>query len=312
MDLKQMVKGKRIIITGASSGIGKALASGLAGLGGKVGLFSRSKERLNEIARDIKAAGGQAILRVGDVQRADQVQFGLSSLAEDLGGIDVLINNAGVTELDVFPKSYEEIDQIIDTNLKGALYCTLAVMPYFSTQKHGEVINTSSVLSLEQVASYMPYSIVYSVSKAGINMMTRAMVQGLSGDGIQINAILPGFINTPMIKGIPQQVLLQYGVMEPEELVPYYAFFAANTDRKITGRLIPVEIFKSATRFAQKLFQGRVPSWDELKVPLEKRYADPKYNVYGDAIKLFRDNRKLLLTLIEWTTQLEKPVEVIP
>ncbi len=295
-----MLKNKRIIITGASSGIGSALAKGLATLGGKIGLFSRSRERLNEIVREIEMNGGQALFRTGDVQRAVQVQQGLYSLVEELGGIDVLINNAGVMELDTIPKNYAEIDRIIDTNLKGPLYCTLAVMPFLFAQKSGAIINTSSVLSLEQVASYMSFSAVYAMSKAGINMMTRVLAQRLSSDSIQINAILPGFIDTKLIQGVPEKVLQQFGVMQPEELLPYYAFFAANNDRLMTGRLIPVEIFNSACKFIKKEFGNRVPSWAELESPLKKRYADPKYNVYGDALQLFTDNRKLLLSIGSW------------
>ncbi len=300
MDQNRMLTGKRIIITGASSGIGKALARDLARLGARIGLLSRSEERLHEIVRDIEERGDNAVFALGDVQDSSQVQVGVTLLAKRLGGVDVLINNAGVMELNAIPNSYEEIDRIIDTNLKGSLYCTLAVLPYFSAQKSGTIINTSSILSLEQVASYIPYSVVYAMSKAGINMMTRGMAQGLSAFGIRINAILPGFINTPMIQGVPEQVLQQFGVMQTEDLVPYYAFFAASKDKLMTGRLIPVEIFNSARKFIKKEFGDRVPTWKELEPPLKKRYEDPKYNVYGNAIRLFADNRDLLLCLSLW------------
>ncbi len=311
MDQDQMLKGKRIIITGASSGIGKWLAKGLAEIGAKIGILSRSEGPLKEIVREIEDRGHEAVFALGDVQQSSQVQNGVTSLVMQLGGVDVLINNAGVMELNAIPKDYGEIDRILDTNLKGSLYCTLAVLPYFSAQKSGAIINTSSVLSLEQVASYMPYSVIYAVSKAGINMFTRASAQRFSADGVQMNAILPGFVKTPLIAGIPSQVITQYGAMDPEELVPYYAFFAANQDRRITGRLIPVEIFNSASHFAKKIFDGRVPNWEELKPHLEKRYTDPKYNVYGEAIQMFQENQKLLLTLIGWNPHPEKQVEVI-
>ncbi len=300
MDQDQMLKGKRIIITGASSGIGKSLAKGLAEIGAKIGILSRSEGRLKEIVREIEDRGHEAVFALGDVQQSSQVQDGVTSLVKRLGGVDVLINNAGVMELNSIPNSYEEIDRIIDTNLKGSLYCALAVLPYFSAQESGTIINTSSILSLEQVAIYMPYSVVYAMSKAGINMMTRGMAQKFSADGIQINAILPGFINTSMIHGIPEQVLQQFGVMQTEDLVAYYAFFAANKDRLMTGRLIPVEIFNSARKYIKKEFGDRVPTWKELEPPMKKRYADPKYNVYGDAIRLFTDNRDLLLFLSSW------------
>ncbi len=296
-----ILNNKKIIITGASSGIGKALANGLATLGAKVGLLSRSEEKLREITKNIEKNGGRAFYELGDIQRASEVHAAINSLVEQLGGVDVLINNAGVMELDTLPQDYQEIDRIIDTNLKGALYCTLAVMPYFTRHKTGAIINTSSVLSLEQVAGSMPYSVIYAVSKAGINMFTRVISKNLVPNKIQVNAILPGFVDTPLIKRVPRQVLEQYGLMQPEDLIPYYAFFASNQDKQITGRLIPVEIFNSATHFAQKIFEERLPNWEELEPHLKTRYIDPKYNVYGDAMEIFNQNRELLLTLIKWS-----------
>jgi len=300
MNEKSLLCNKRIIITGASSGIGRALAMGLANLGAKIGLLSRSAEKLSEITQEIKKAGGQAVFAAGDIQKAPQVQQAIDKLAQELGGVDVLINNAGIMELTTLPKDYAEIDRIIDTDLKGPLYCTLAVMPYFSKQKAGAIINTSSLLSLEVAANALQFSVVYTIAKAGINIFTRTITKRMSKEGIQVNAILPGFVKTALIGDVPQQALDQFRAIQPEDLVPFFAFFAANMDPKITGRLVPVDLFKSATHFAKKQFSGRVPSWEELEPELKKRYLDPKFKVYGDPLSQFSDNRKLLLWLIAW------------
>ncbi|OLS14689.1 MAG: dehydrogenase of unknown specificity, short-chain alcohol dehydrogenase like protein [Promethearchaeota archaeon CR_4] len=297
---------KKIIITGASAGIGKTLAMGLANFGANVGLLSRSADRLSELAQEIKNKGGQAAFATGDMQKSVQVHQAINKLVQKLGGIDVLINNAGIMDLNPLPDNYDEIDRTIDTDLKGPLYCTLAVMPYFSKQHSGAIINTSSLLSLEAAANFVQYSVLYTIAKAGLNIFTRTITQRMNKDGVQVNAILPGYVKTELIHDVPQKDIDTFGAIQPEELLPFFAFFAANEDSKITGRLIPVDLFKSAAHFARKQFPGRVPTWEELEPHLKSRYSDPKFAVYGEPLRLFSEGRKVLLWLLGWNQPLMK------
>src|SRR4030042_209444 len=170
MSSKKFLEGKRIILTGASSGIGKALALGLADCGAYMGRMSPSKDALSEICNEIVAKGGKAIFVPTDVMKYEDVKKAIDTMVQKMGGVDVLINNAGIAERNIIPESPQEIDRTINTNLRGPIYCTLAVTPYFQKQKGGSIINTSTVSSLESTVNYLPYNVLYVTTKAGLNM----------------------------------------------------------------------------------------------------------------------------------------------
>ncbi|HMF30024.1 MAG TPA: SDR family oxidoreductase [Candidatus Lokiarchaeia archaeon] len=293
-----LLEGKRIIITGASSGIGKALAYGLADLGGHVGLLSRSGNLLNEICHEITAQGHLATYAAADVTLFQDVENGIRTLIGEMGGLDVLINNAGVAQTNILPETSKEIDAIIDTNLKGTFYCTHCVLPHLLTQNQGSIINTSSALSLAPIAEYIPFNITYSATKAGINLFTVALASQMLLKHIRVNAILPGFVDTAMIQQMPRPTLERFGIMNPGELVPFYAFFAADISKQVTGRLIPTEIFKSVIHFAQKLPPENRSTWQAFEPLVKTRYANQKYRVYGDLSELMHANWKLITALL--------------
>jgi NAD(P)-dependent dehydrogenase (short-subunit alcohol dehydrogenase family) len=294
----QALEGKTIIITGASSGIGKALAFGLADLGAHVGLLSRSGELLKEICEEIASKDQVATFAPADITNHVAVGEAMNNLTNTLGSVDVLINNAGVAQENLLPDNPEEVSAIIDTNLKGTFFCTQCIMPHFSVQGHGSIINSSSALSLTAIAEYIPFDIVYAATKAGINLMTIGLATHLKGSHVRVNAILPGFVDTPMTSHVPRQTLDKFGIIQPEELVPYYAFFASDLSKTVTGRLIPTEIFKSVFHFAQKLPAEKVETWEDFAPLAADRYADQKYRVYGDVLELFQKNWKMIKALM--------------
>ena len=295
-----MLEGKRIILTGASSGIGKALALGLADLGAYMGLMSRSKDALSEICNEIVAKGGKATFVPTDVMLYEDVKKAIDTMVQKMGGVDVLINNAGVTERNIIPESPREIDKIINTNLRGPIYCTLAVTPYFEQQKGGSVINTSSVSSLETTVNYLPYNVLYVTTKAGVNMFTFSLADRLKGKKIRVNALLPGFVDTPMIAGTQEDQKARAGVMTPEELIPFYAYFASDLSKNVSGLRLPVELFKSVQKFASKLPPEQVETWEALAPLIPSRFNAPKYQVYGDSVKMLQDHHDLLMLYLNW------------
>lgn len=299
MNKEKILDGKRVLITGASSGIGKALAFGMAALGASVGLLSRSENTLREICQSINENAGTAAYAAADITNFDAILAGVEKLIEEIGGVDVLINNAGIARKETWPKSPAEIDVIIDTNLKGAFYCAHVVIPHLREQGRGSIINTSSALGLISIAEYVPFNIAYSTTKAALNMFTVTLANQLLASRVRVNAILPGFVDTPLIQEVPQATLDEFGIMPPEKLVPYYAFFASDNSRSVTGQLIPVELFQSALRFVNKFPSSIRRSWQELNPLIKERFTGPKYRVYGDAYQILRKNHRLLLALLE-------------
>jgi 3-oxoacyl-[acyl-carrier protein] reductase len=300
MSKNQLLEGKRIILTGASSGIGKALAYGLADLGAYMGLMGLSADELRNISEEITAKGDQSTFVFTNVMHYEEVEQAIDKMVQTMGGVDVLINNAGVANPNILPESPEDIDTIIDTNMKGPLYCSLAVLPRFIEQESGSIIITSSVSSLESTVSYLPYNVHYVTSKAGLNMYTHAMAARLEDKSIRVNALLPGFVDTQMIQHVQPELLERAGVMEPDELIPFYAFFASDMSKDITGRVLPVELFKSVLKFTSKLSPEQVESWETLEPLITARFSDPKYQVYGDAVNILQANHELLMMYISW------------
>ena len=204
MNNEKTLDGKRVLIIGASSGIGKAIAFGFATLGASLGLVSRSRNALSEICQFINENAGTAMYTTADITNFEMMQENVENLIENMGGVDVLINNAGIALPEVSPNTHAEIDAVIDTNLKGAFYCAHAVIPHLKEQGSGSIINTSSALGLIPIAEYVPFNIAYSTTKAGLNMFTVTLAGQLLTSRVRVNAILPGFVDTPITREVPQ------------------------------------------------------------------------------------------------------------
>ena len=187
------MENKVVIITGASSGIGAATALRLARDGMRLTLAARRVERLEQVAKEVQALGGEALVVQVDVCNQDDIQHMLQATLERWGRIDVLINNAGVgneARLTKFPPG--EIHKRIHTNLIAVIECTQAVLPTMLSQKAGHIINVASIAGL--IAT--PGSAVYCAGKFGVVGFSDALYRDLLGTGVHVSAFCPGFTPT--------------------------------------------------------------------------------------------------------------------
>jgi clavulanate-9-aldehyde reducatase len=187
--------GRRILITGASSGIGEATALAVAAEGGAVALAARRKERLDEIVSAIEADGGKAIAVEADVADEAQADAAVERTATELGGIDGLVNNAGVMLLGLIQGAdTSEWRQMINVNLLGLLYCTNAALPLMRDGGGGDVVNVASVAG--RVAAMG--SAVYNMTKFGVVGFSEGLRQEALHIGVRVTCVEPGFVETEL------------------------------------------------------------------------------------------------------------------
>lgn len=202
------MENKVALVTGASRGIGRACAIKLGAEGYRVVVnYNSNAEAANEVVSLIKEAGGEAAAIKADVSDAAEAKMLIRETVNTYGQLDVLVNNAGIVKDElVLMMSEETINQCLDLNIKGYLYCTQqAVLKMFS-KKQGVIINVSSVSSKLAV----PGQSVYSSTKGAVNAMTATMAKELAPYGIRVNAVAPGFIATDMIDRLPEDKKEEY------------------------------------------------------------------------------------------------------
>jgi 3-oxoacyl-[acyl-carrier protein] reductase len=240
------LEGKVAIVTGASRGIGRAIAERFSNDGARVVVNYVAGETLaNAVVDGIAARGGEAIAVRADVSRGDDVRDLVAATIERFGRIDILVNNAGVmVAKGALETTEEEWDQTIDTNLKGPWLCSRAVAPVMIRQEGGTIINMSSNSGLYH-PSAMKFT-EYVVSKAGINGLTKALALAL-GPHVTVNAICPGWIRTDMVETIDPAVqqrildetaLARWGT--PDDIASAASFLASADAAFITGELLIV------------------------------------------------------------------------
>jgi 3-oxoacyl-[acyl-carrier protein] reductase len=193
--------GKTALVTGASQGIGEAVARLLARQGARVVLAARNEERLREIAGEIEAAGGKALPLTLDVSRPEIFGERLKSLPEDFASVDVLVNNAGVTADNLLARmSLEEWERVIRVNLTGAFALTKEVLRGMMKRRWGRVINVSSVVGMMGNAGQANYA----ASKAGLIGFSKSLARELGSRNITVNVVAPGYIETAMTANLPE------------------------------------------------------------------------------------------------------------
>lgn len=193
------LNGKVAVITGASSGIGEAIARYLANQGVMVSLGARRVDKLEELANQIKASGGQVTLFATDVTQKETVDGLIQHTIDTFGKVDIMINNAGVMLLSKLEElRFDEWNSMIDTNLKGMLYGIGAVLPYFKAQRSGHFINISS-LSGHRVD---PTSAVYSATKFAVRALSEGLRQEVKPYNIRTTIISPGVIQSELTQAI--------------------------------------------------------------------------------------------------------------
>ncbi|MFC1898855.1 SDR family NAD(P)-dependent oxidoreductase [Chloroflexota bacterium] len=240
---------KVAIVTGGNGGLGKAIARGLASVGADIVIAARNEAKTVAAVSEIhEESDGQVVGITVDVKQANQIRDLAAKTLEVFGHIDILVNNAGIN-IRKLPQDYKasEWDEVIDINLRGAFLCSQAVYPAMRTAGGGKIINIGSMLSIFGGANLAPYG----TSKGGIVQLTKSLSVAWAPDNIQVNAILPGYINTDLtgrakkeMPGFEEYVLGRsptgrWG--EPEDLSGTAIFLASRAADFVTGVALPVD-----------------------------------------------------------------------
>jgi len=236
------VTDKVVLITGASRGIGRAMAEAYADAGAKVVLTSRTQDTLDKVAAEIEADGGTALPVAAHVGETSAIEELLSTVDDAFGGVDVLINNAATNPHfgPLLTAEDSHWDKTFDVNVKGYWRMVKACAPRMKARGGGKVINIASVAGEQPMAGMG----VYGVTKAGVLMLTKTLAAELAGMNVQVNAIVPGFIKTKFSKAIwanddlSDSVLKstpQHRMAEPDELAGIALYLGSSASDFVTG-----------------------------------------------------------------------------
>ena len=239
--------GKTALVTGASRGLGKAMAKALAEAGASVALNARSADSLKEAADDIRKIGRRVLIVGGDVSDEPQVKQMVASVQKEFGTIDILVNNAGIWEgTYVVRLSKADWDRVLQVNLTGAFLVAKEVGRVMLKARSGKIINMASVLGFRG----SPQALAYCASKAGVIQLTRVMAIELGPAGVQVNCIAPGLFATDMTKEYVhnQEAMKEYLARipsrrygQPEELAGLILLLASKASDHITGQTIVID-----------------------------------------------------------------------
>ncbi|WP_050181483.1 3-oxoacyl-[acyl-carrier-protein] reductase [Domibacillus robiginosus] len=240
------LEGKTALVTGASRGIGRAIALELARLGADVVVnYAGSEQRAKETADEITAMGRRSFIVQCDISDSEAVGAMVKETVDQFGRLDILVNNAGITRDNLMMRMKEqEWDEVINTNLKGVFLCTKAVTRQMMKQRSGRIINISSVVGRIGNAGQANYT----AAKAGVIGLTKASARELAPRGITVNAIAPGFITTDMTDELPaeakEQLISQIplGTLgDTADIAAAAAFLAGDGAKYITGQVLGVD-----------------------------------------------------------------------
>lgn len=241
-----MFRGKVALVTGASKGIGKAIALALSQQGAIVVVnYNRSNDAAQELVEKINQGPGQAIAIQADVSKFDQAGRLIEETQSKYGKIDILINNAGITRDSLLMRLKEEDwDSVLEVNLKSVYNCSSQVLRTMLKARTGVIINISSVVGLHGNAGQTNYS----ASKAGIIGFTKSLAKEVSSRGIRVNCLAPGFIETDMTESLGEKAietlleLIPLGRLgEPEDIADAVVFLSSDKADYITGQIISVD-----------------------------------------------------------------------
>ena len=251
---KGRLENRVAIVTGASRGIGRAIAIIFAREGARVVVnYRRQEGKAEEVVKIIRKAGGRAFAFKADVANRTAVYRMVESTIKEFGGVDILVNNAGLgaSDASLLELKDEDFDAMFNTNVKGVLICTQAVASHMMKNRYGKVVNISSVAGLG--TSALPGNLLYAGTKGAVNVMSKRIALELGPHGIYVNAIAPGLIRTDMafgrlspserkrkIKSFNENSMLNR-VGEPEDVANVALFLASDESNFITAQVISVD-----------------------------------------------------------------------
>lgn len=241
-----MLNGKIAVVTGASRGIGKAIAMKFAQLGATVVInYNGSAQKAEEVKQSVIADGGRAVIKQCNVADYDACEAFIKEVIDQFGRIDILVNNAGITKDGLIMRmSEEDFTNVVDVNLKGTFHCIRFASRQMMKQRSGRIINMSSVVGISGNAG----QINYAASKAGVIGMTKSAAKELASRGITVNAIAPGYIETDMTSVLSDKVKEETMKQIPlgrlghtGDIAAAAAFLASDEAGYITGQVLAVD-----------------------------------------------------------------------
>jgi len=239
------LEGKVAIVTGGGSGIGRAIAHGLAGEGVSVVVADLDGERAEAVAAELEEAEGKAAAFAADVSQTEQVDAMVEEAVRRFGRLDIMVNNAGRAARGFVGEMTDETwDGVIAVNLRGTFLCSRAALRHMIPQRSGRIINTASGLGLRG----FPGGAVYAASKAAIINFTRSLAQEVARYGIAVNAIAPGVTDTPLWRAFRSQAEIEEAlksgrVGQPEDFVPLVVFMCSEAGGVHSGVTVDREVY---------------------------------------------------------------------
>lgn len=234
------------MITGASRGIGRAIALRLSALGHRIAVnYNSHPGDADEVVGKITSAGGEAFAVQASVSDKAQVDHMMDQVVERFGPIEIMVNNAGIISDSLLMRMKDDdFDRVLDTNLRGTYYCSKAVVPAMMRARWGRIINISSVVGIRGNAGQSNYA----ASKAGVHGFTKSLAKEVATRGITVNVVAPGYVTTATTDVLNDRVkekVMEWIPMgrfgEPDEIAPMAAFLATEDARYVTGAIIRVD-----------------------------------------------------------------------
>ena len=236
--------GKTALVTGASRGIGRAVASSLASQGARIVAAARSEDQLSALCAEITDAGGQACSLALDLSRPEEVPDRIKALDDDFKDVDVLVNNAGVTDDNLLARmSLEQFEGVVRTNLVGTYALTKALVRGMMKRRYGRIVSVSSVVAMMG----NPGQVNYAASKAGLIGFSKSLARELGSRNITVNVVAPGYVETAMTADLGDEVRsrLADGIVlgrlgEPSDIASAVLFLASDEAGYVTGEVVNV------------------------------------------------------------------------
>src|SRR5262245_27830184 len=250
------LKGRHALVTGGGRGIGRATALALARAGASVTLSARTKGEIDAVAEEVRALGGKALAVPADVGRAEDVRALFAAARQGLGAVDILVNGAGIAPSAPLPRTTDDMwNQVLAVNLSGVFYGLREALPEMTSRGWGRVVNIASIAG----KSAMPYIAAYVASKHGVLGLTKVAALEVALKGVTVNAICPGYVDTPMTDGgiarisektgqSPQEIRKHLESLSPqrrmvtsEEVAALTVYLCGEAARGITGQGLNVD-----------------------------------------------------------------------